>query len=314
MVAATVLVLLLAMLLSVTNHTTATIKTVSKTIEAFASARAGFDLVSQRLAQATLNTYWDYYDAGGNRRTIGNASSFKPVNYGRASDLQFLVRQTTDASVPAGQEVYFQTPEAYSGNANYQSTEGLLNTCGFFVRYGSDDSFRPGEVSSKRWRYRLMQALEPTEKLQIYKTAGSTAWVDAISNESVSPYVSPVADNVIAFIVWPRLPAGEDSTGKTLAPNYTYDSKAVANPLSLNQLPPMLQITLIVIDEASASRLDTHSSSPPPLIVGALNGKFTNAGNYAADLKAVATSLSANRINYRMLTTSVVLLESKWSK
>lgn len=314
LVAATVLLLLLGMLLSVTTNTTATVKKVSNTVEAFAAARAGFDLISQRLAQATLNTYWDYYDASGARRTNANASGFRPANYGRASDLQFLVRQTTTPGTTAGQEVYFQTPEAFSDNTNYQSTEGLLNVCGYFIRYGNDDSFRPAVVGSQRWRYRLMQALEPTEKLQVYKTAGSTTWADALSSDFTSPYVRPVAENVIALIVWPRLSAGEDKVGNSLTTDYTYDSKAGNyQSKTANQLPPTVQISFIAIDEASASRLDTHSSTPPAEITAALSGKFTNVSNYKNDLDAVAKALSTKRINYRILTTSVVLLESKWS-
>lgn len=315
LVATTVLALLLVVLLSVTNQTTSTVKKASFKIEAFASARAAQDLVTQHLSQATLNTYWDYYNAQGATRTVANTASFIPKKFGRASDLQFVVTQNTQTSATSGQEIYFQAPEAFSNDQKYRSTQGLLNTCGYFVRYGNDNNFRPPVVTSDRYRYRLMQAVEPTELFRIFQNAGSPAsWIT-----SLTTHESRVADNVIAMIVWPRLPQLEDALGTQLTSNYSYDSKNYQGAtgfqlITANQLPPTVQLTFIVIDESSANRIDTHSSTPPSVISSALNGKFINVTRYQQDLDAVSSALSANHINSRILTATVVLRESKWSQ
>lgn len=318
----TILSLLLVLLMTLTGQATTTVKQATFKIEAFGAARAAQDLVSQRLSQATLNTYWDYYDATGKRRTdiSDNANALKsytPVKYGRASDLQFVVKNNTTTP---GQELYFQSPVAYSDSPNYQSVQGLLNTSGYFVRYGSDADFRPGPVSKNRWRYRLMQAIEPTEKFDIYSQAkqGST-WPADLSNPQKND-VEPVADNVIAMIVWPRLSPAEDTAGTKLTTDYTYDSKNYSGTgytkINANQLPPTVQVTFIVIDELSANRLDTNSSAPPAVISSALQGKFTSssATQYQQDLDDVTKALADAHINYRVFTAPVVLRESKWSE
>jgi uncharacterized protein (TIGR02599 family) len=316
-----ILALLLAILLSVTNQTTSTVKQAMFKIDAFGTARAAQDIVTQRLSQATLNTYWDYYDTSGSRRTADNASNFSPIAYGRASDLQFVIMQNTQTTATTGQEIYFQAPVAFSSSQTYQSTRGLLNTCAYFVRYGNDQSFSPGVVTAKRWRYRLMEAIQPTEDLQIYQNAGNNSvWIPPLSGTS-STASSPVADNVVAMIVWPRLSVVQNPTGDQLTPDYTYDSKNYQGAtgyqkITANQLPPMVQISFIIIDEPSAIRIDTHSSTPPPEIAAALAGKFikSTVAAYQEDLDDVAEKLVAKHINYRILTSLVVLRESKWSK
>ena len=332
LVASSVLVLLLGLLMSATDSASSTVSYATKKIEAFASTRGVFDIVTQKLSIATLNTYWDYYDGNGNRRTSTNSDTFVPKTYGRASDLQFLVRQNTQNG-NYGQEVFFQTPEAFSASADYQSTQGLLNACGFFVRYGSNSSFRPNIMSqasastSLRWRYRLMQALEPTEKFSVFQSAPSdnTAWADSIGNndqtdpsDSSKPLVKPLGDNIIALIVWPRLSAGENPDGTTLTTDYTYDSQkspaGASKPITFNQLPPTVQITMVIIDEASASRIDTHSSVAPTAIEDALKDKFRKVNQYQQDLNDLESALVDKHINYQILNTSVVLLESKWSQ
>lgn len=329
LVASSVLILLLSLLLSATNSASTTIRYATVKIEAFSSARAAFDIVSQKLSQATLNTYWDYYDASGNRRTSATAY-FVPATYGRASDLQFLVRQNKK-NESYGQEIFFQAPEAFSANLAYQSTQGLLNACGFFVRYGSNATFRPNVMKdvtgSLRWRYRLMGVIESTENFNIYQKAPTddTSWADAISsedtdpNDSSKPLTKPLVDNVIALIAWPRLSLEDDPDGTKLTDNYSYDSQnsggaTATQRTTFGQLPPTVQVTMVIIDEASASRLDTGNSSSPKILEDALKGKFRSVSQYQRDLDDLGTALSANHINYQILNTSVILRESKWSQ
>lgn len=86
-----------------------------------------------------------------------------------------------------------------------------------------------------------------------------------------------VAENVIALIVTPRLAKAEErslqtsATHSPLAPSYSYDStgsNALAQLNPKSQLPPVVQLTMIAIDDKSAEKLDldarrrTSSRSP----------------------------------------------------
>ena len=339
LVAMAVLILLLSIIAAVTQGTALAVHRTTGKLSTYAAARSAFDTMNEKLAQATLNTYLDYYDANGKLQVSG--TTFVPAMYGRVSNLQFIVKQNSNpvaafnaigsAGSPSyGQEVYFQCPVAYSNTSAYQSTQGLLNACGYYVQYGDDTNFRPSMVGGSRWRYRLIQAIEPTETLQVfqYAIADVTTWTANIANTgpaaTPAPDAIPLADNVIAMVVWPRLPVGQDPAGTNLAPSYIYDSQANTapvltkgvgvQPITADQLPPILQVTMVVIDEASAARIDTKSSTPPAAIENALQGKFINVNNYGSDLAAVESTLAGSHIGFEVLNTSVVSRESKWSQ
>jgi uncharacterized protein (TIGR02599 family) len=322
-----VLIVLLGIVVAVTNSVSTTVRRSTAGIDALANARTGFDLINRSLSQATLSTYWDY------------DNPLQPTEYVRQSDLQFLVRQNIE-NPGYGQEVYFVAPETYSTTASLRSTRGLLNGCSFFIHYGSSADFRPTGQTGEKFRYRLMFGIQPTEKLSIFKrdarTAGqseadyrskvqtfwnSLAWITDIENgaNDVGDDVDPVADNVIALVIWPRLSTNEDPTGLILTPSsYDYNSQRDAmtfpQALTANQLPPMVQITMIAISEASASRLDDGTGNAPALIQDALSNRFTDPKNYEVDIKAVSEKLSSSHIDFQIFSTSVPLKESKWSR
>ncbi len=369
LVAISVLVILLGLLLAITATVSKTVLYTSTKIDAFAAGRAGFDLMSQKLSQATLNTYWDYDNPAA------------PTVYYRQSDLQFLVVQN-EQFAGYGQEVYFPAPESFTTDSTstainaVRSTDGLLNACSFFIEYGPDTNFKPSAVNSTHYRYRLMQGLEPTENFGAYGSSSSSwpavpafsasnsastvqtqwttywtswaaywgnftasassapAWVANITNAGTGTLrsaVNPLANNVIAMIVWPRLNAIDDPNGTEIAAlslyNYTYDydsqfkaltliaapNGTLEQPLTANQMPPTIQVTMIVISEASATQIDTHSTTPPSVIQNALNSKFTDVRNYSSDLASVSSALAAGHINFQVLTTTVTIKESKWS-
>jgi uncharacterized protein (TIGR02599 family) len=312
----------------VTNSVSTTVRRASASVDALASARTGFDLMSRTLSQSTLNTYWDY------------DNPLDPDVYLRQSDLQFVIRQNTQ-DPGYGQEIYFAAPETYSSNAALRSTRGLLNGCSMFVHFGSSLSFRPSGITGEKFRYRLMFGIQPTEQLQIFnkpaRTSGQSdssyraavqtywnalGWITSIQNNSatVGSSVTPVADNVIALIAWPRLPTGEDPDGTALltSDSFAYNSQegamSVPQKITANQLPPVIDITMIAISEASASRLDDKSGNAPAVIQAALNGRFQTASSFQSDLKAVSDALSDAHVEFQVFSTSVPLRESKWSK
>ena len=182
-----------------------------------------------------------------------------------------------------------------------------------------------------KYRYRMMQAIQPTENFQIYtsSTASTTnAWVTGLNGSTgVNGTAWPIADNVIALIVWPRLSAIQDPTGAVISGSYLYDARVPLTaamttfPLQYAQAPPMVQVTMVLIDEASAQRLDTNSSTEPAVISSALDVSgtasheklFTDVTQYTSDLQILTGSLSAAHINYQVLSSVVNLRESKWS-
>lgn len=337
MVAVAVLALLMGIIIAITNSVTKTVRWNNSKLEAFAAARSSFDIIANRLTTATLSTYWDYdYNPMGNSLLDTSATTKPPTTYLRKSDLYFLIRANTQ-NPGYGQEIYFQSPESFSNNPDIRSTQGLLNACSFFVQYCDNSELRPaalrGADSVPSWRYRLMQGNQPTEDLSVYKYTyetnvdpdkkeTGTEWLEDISNggtEKIETCVTPIADNVIALIFWPRLSAGEDPDGTALTGDYAYDSRKDAfvtnpkQPVTANQLPPTIQVTLISISEASAKRLNTDSATPPDIIDSALKDKFTNVVNFKRDLADLEAVLNADHIEYQIFNTSITMRESKWS-
>jgi uncharacterized protein (TIGR02599 family) len=361
LVAAAVTVILVGILLSISTLTGNVVKQASSTLTSFSTARTAFDAMTQKLSQATLNTYLDYYDASGNQRSThlstNSGSAFVAVSYGRASDLQFYIRQNLMGH--CGQEIYFAAPEAYAvpdaDRLQIQSVQGLLNSCGYYVSYGDSALFQPTAITAHRYRYRLMQAMEPTESFSVFSGTStpyfvgpsggpdSASWIQNIRNTASGPLngsldVTPLADNVIALIVWPRLSYQDDPAGTSLSTDYTYDSQ---NPINVqpqqqgafwvqgataDQLPPTVEVTMVVVDEPTVVRMygavglpnPTASASPPnleeALTVGSSGVPFKNVRQYQADISSIATTLAAAHANYQIFDATVALRESKWSQ
>jgi len=288
LVSITLFILLMSLIGGVMNQTSLTIRTASLQIDLFQSARQGFDVLTRNLSQATLNTYWDY------------DNSTVPTTYVRKSDLHFLInKQSTSFGV------FFQTPRAYSATSLYNQTSGLLNAIGYYVDYGNDTAFRPAHITQPRWRYRLMQALQPTESLQVFADSTS-GWTT-----NLKTLEWPIADNVIALILWPRLSIRDDSTGNKLSKDYTYDSRGAIG-IQEAQMPPVVQVTLVAISESAAARLNS-GATPPVAITNALQDKFQDITHYSDDLAALKKALQTAHIEYKEFTTTVSIRESKWS-
>ena len=164
---------------------------------------------------------------------------------------------------------------------------------------------------------------------------GSGYGVNSV-NESVAgaAQYAPVhilAENVIALILLPKLtPAMEvaqNYTDSSLAPSYLYDSTGDnmatttdPNLNPVNQLPPVVQVTMVAIDEASAVRLTAQGNQN---ILNELNSLLSKSANYNADLAGGGTTppaggglepfLISNHISYRVFSTDVSIKGAKWS-
>ena len=298
-------ILILVVLLSMILQVSTIWRRSAGKIESFQSARIGFELLVRELSQATLNTYLDYDNA------------VTPTRYLRKSELDFVISPAGASGFPGtentGQSVFFQAPlHAVADTASYGAMDTLLNACGYYVSF-TDDATVPAHVAGtvNRHRYRLMRMVVPAEQNTIYKTATGNAWFLGVDPTST---VSPVADNVIALLIRPQDPGSipPDVTG-----DYTYDARlnvsASPQPITAAQLPPVLQITLVAIDESTSRRL-IHGAEEPGEITRALAVRFRKSALFQADLNDLENDLDAAHIPYRIFSSAVPLRESKWSK
>lgn len=326
--------LILTLMLNTTSR--ALISTKDR-VHQFGNARIAFDYLSRNLKQATLNTYWDY------KYSAENPETSIPDGYTPVSDIQFKVDYASDllegdqGGSFQGHAVFFQAPLGESNR--YSSLGNLMNARGYFVQFGDDLAHRPdflGDRIEPRYRYRLKEFRPPGENNLIYKelreAPGSPPafdeWFRADSDlyEVAIPYhqmVRNVADNIIAFIVSPRISEKEAKRlGYVLpqeyAPHFTYDSRldyptGNDKEASPHQLPPLVKIIMVTISERSAANLQRiHDSTPPPELV-IDPAFFRDALKLEQDLEAYEEQLKEHEVEYRVFQTVVGMQSAKWS-
>ena len=339
LVASAILALLVVLLLNMVTQTSKTWRATSGKIEEFRDARDAFDTITRRLSQATLNTYLDYDNPA------------NPTSYMRQSELRFLSGPTatilgslTLPNPTPGMSVFFQAPNGFSTNSSNSILQNALNTWGYFLEYSSDSnnrpSFLPMGAPPARYRYRLMELMEPTENLSIYNftsTNRSYTNVDWVANSMTLSSNRPahvLAENVVALIILPKLSptdistwntigsgAGSNYSAASLAPNYSYDSSTNLNSNSPvdpnldthNQLPPVIQVTMVAVDETSAVRFSNAYSNLTNASPQGYGNLFQTASNLPSDLTTLGSILTAKGMNYRIFTTDVMIKGAKWS-
>jgi uncharacterized protein (TIGR02599 family) len=322
LVACAVLALMMGLISTVISHMAAGIKTSTSKVEAFQSARTGFESFSRTIGVANLNTYWDYFNSSRQPRTAANASTFQPDLYGRQSDLHFLITNnfpTVSGLELTGHAVYFQAALGYFTNTSSTNPQGSLNPCGFFVAYGNDPTKPSLTGLVNRPRFRLYQWLPSSDSLSVTPTTGritSTDWI----TPSTTNGLRPLAENIIAFVV--RVPS-TNSTGaySTTATNYGWNSltswSSGSQPTQMHQLPPLVNVTMVAIEESAVNRLagtaSTAAAAASALGISNYSDLFTTASSYDADLAALETALSSKKVPYRTFTTTVPLRGSRWS-
>jgi len=307
MVASAVLLLMLGVVLSTISQTSTVTRQATSKISAFQGARAAFDLMTENLGQATLNSYWDYDDP--------NA----PTKYLRKSELHFLIGNAGSSpfggTPGTGQAVYFQAPAGVT--TKYDGLESLLDAVGYFVSYGNDDALPSPFPPSEKFRYRLMQAIQPAEDLGVYSDTTGDDWALNVEQSAV-----PLAENIFYMVAWPRKAPTEDAQGDGLTSAYAYDSRSGAASLpkdpitgqaiTQHQMPPMVQISIFAMDETSAARVCTGSTAPTD-VSSAFTGLFQNSNqdDFDADILEATSRLGAKHINFRIFTAIVPIRESK---
>jgi uncharacterized protein (TIGR02599 family) len=328
-----ILVVMFSFLIMATNQMVRAMGNTTGKIEQFRGARDAFERVTTRLSQATLNAYWDY-------KYLNNV----PTYYERRSELRFLNTNAKDllagASAPQKftQCVFFNAPLGYTETQNFYGLENLMNTWGFYVEYSQDTLYRPKFIGTEvpaKWRWKLMEFSQPTETFSVYKnTSGGTTtnpnaeklgtqWIYDNNATIFQKSVRPVVENVIALVLIPRLSRSEEDLRtdrvnvdhSVLAPKYIYDttttltSDATLNPK--NQLPPVVQTTMVAIDERSAGRLSLDGTTTD---LFGVQSKFGDTKNFTADLTDLEKKLVDKRVSYRIFTTNVHVRGAKWSR
>lgn len=323
LVACAVLMFLMLALAGMVSLTSRTWTGTRGKIEQFQQARTAFEALSKRLSEATLNPVLEYVDASGKYRDASDRN-FVPARYERRSDLRFLSGPSiTGRSGATTHGVFFQSPQGDS--ETLEGLDQLLNTCGFFVELGDDGDWLPGIIpdSRARTRFRLLQLVEPTEQLGVYSANGTDWFTNALASNSG---ISVAAENIIALVLLPKLSKADLQAGgftdSSLAPSFTYNSmngNSIAALNSKHQLPPVVQATMVAIDESSAARM---TSSQQNELKSLLDGLFQAAGSttdpgqagLAKDLKTLEDYLNSQRIAYRIFTSNIALKAAKWSR
>ncbi|PTY01397.1 hypothetical protein DB346_13090 [Verrucomicrobia bacterium LW23] len=165
-------------------------------------------------------------------------------------------------------------------------------------------------------RFRLMRVVIPPDLVSAYPPSDADSWLSA---SEMPRYTTAVADNVIALIVRPVEAGGTPETApRDVTAAYLFDSLegAEADPQSptAHRLPPMLQITVVAIDEAAARRLDRGAETPPVEVTSALAGKFLNPAERDADIADMRRRLHGSGIHLTVRTLSIPLRESTWPR
>jgi len=353
LVAVSILALIMVMAAQMIGATSKLWKNTTSKIEAFQSARDGFQLMTDELRQATLNTYWDYFDSTGLSARFTAQNPFIPAAYGRQSDLDFRCGQGAGGlEVTQTDGIYFQAPLGYvAAPATYGNLQNLLNSVGFWIQASDGtnvlNASPPFMGVTPAYRYRLMQLIQPSESNQIFKyslTSGTTAkaWLlNAFGTSALqATNVRIVANNIIGLVIWPK---SSDSPTDSLSTDYSYESRlglksgaAVPNtvwkpgigsqPLQMNQMPPLIRIAMVAIDEASAKLIVPNASNESDAIATAITqinsstGQplFTVSQYMDSDLlyfqygpQGLATI--SPRLNFRVFSTTVVVKSARFS-
>lgn len=310
LVAAAILAVLLIALLSTLGAAGAALQRTKGNIDAFQNARTGFERMVRQLSQATLNTYWSYDD------------TLRPTIYLRASDLHFLSGRNIVGNVPWSDGIFFQSPQTLLSPQDLKGMTELLSESGFFLEFSSDAAWKPSFLPAAResYRYRLVELAGESENLRVYESNdGSGDWVEEAVSDGEA-FV--IADNIIGLIFWPRLSVEEDSTGQLLGPTLAYNSRppgaaGPVQPISAHQLPPLVEVVMVAIDEPSALKMEDGSDQPgqlPPLF----QGLFEQSGmdNFERDILELENRLNGvqPKLNHRVFRATVALKEAKWNR
>jgi uncharacterized protein (TIGR02599 family) len=198
-------------------------------------------------------------------------------------------------------------------------------------------------VYDKSWYAggKFTEAPRTTEWIQ--RALGKSSGATSTARLNANSYIHSLAENVVALVFLPKL-AEQDRRGDKnkleLAPEYDYDTRPSKDGKAIpqkdlsgfqrsqfNQLPPIVQVVMVAIDEGSAMRYAAISEDAPNWTSGlfekvntesdlqddlgdpqnpepnSLIGRLVNSGN----------DPGVPKMNYRIYSTDVVIRGAKWT-
>lgn len=337
LVSMAILAMIVTLMVSMIGQTTSIWRSTTGKVEQFREAREGYESLTRKLSQATLNTYWDYDNLT------------KPTKYIRKAELQFrsgreLAMDSRELVMRPTHAVFFNAPLGFvkSANANtnvkpYEGLDYLINSWGYFIQYGSDADFKPPFVKMPdRYRFRLYESMIPSQEVNIYDPNRTLDWVfgkgGGTGFTNINTHV--VAENIIALMVLPKLSKADIAQWNTLTGTNKYDDTSLVSATSygydtrnkktdprlntFNQLPPIVQVCMVAIDEGSATRMSAADNQE---LVSKLRELFKEPAKLDHDLngdpkdgdESLTEFLVRKRINYRVFTSDVPIRGAKWS-
>jgi uncharacterized protein (TIGR02599 family) len=313
-----VLAVLMVLVLNITGTTARIWQGTRAKMNSFEQARAAFDRITTTLSQADLNIYWGY----------DNTES--PTKYQRNSELQFLSGKMAvlghDSATYPTHGLFFQAPTGKVAEKDkWGNLPTLLNAYGYFVEFGDDADERPGFLPAAtqplRYRFRLKEWHVPSDRLQLYAhTSGkdganqprrnaylgtdSYGWIDL-----TNPKPHTLAENVIALVVSPRRSRVTGMATQALTTDYLYNSRnADTESVQFHQLPPLVEVVMVAVEEESVQRMLGNPSAPPNLVPA---GLFDNPENLEADITTLTQSLTDRGIRHVVLRSVVRIAGAK---
>jgi uncharacterized protein (TIGR02599 family) len=331
LVSMAVLTILIASLASLLSTTLSSWRSAEARFSQFRESQAAFESMVGRLQATILHPYLDYEYPGGDKTKT-------PLRYVRQSDLHFVCGPADGGMegaplLPAppttpSHAAFFHVPYGLHHTPGWHGLGNLVNSWGYFIEFSDAAQAHPDFLDSEAGlaptrRFRLWELQVPAEQVSTFTPALAAATSPDVAYDWFQSHLAaglarPLAEDVVALVFTPLRPHPSGGTSHDIAPLYTYDTRAhqyLGLPAdraarSRHRLPPLLRITLVALDPASASRLAESSPDATPDL--GLDGLFIDANSYDDDLAALADSLQQRNLNYRVFSTTVRLRNSRW--
>ena len=200
--------------------------------------------------------------------------------------------------------------------------------------------FRQPAEATTIYQYHLETTTQPNPtKLWEWFKGKNFGVADPTNNDPISSAGSirttrVLADNIIALVISPRLAENDTlqsadnssafrfKRSTDIAPEYLYDSRRFQYDsragdvvtYSRHQVPPVLRVTIVAIDEVDATR---YAAQNPPKDIPkyAPDDKFfQKVDNFPADMKFLVESLNAVNIRHRIFTSNIRMREGNFQK
>jgi uncharacterized protein (TIGR02599 family) len=343
MVSVAILAMIMVIVSTVIGQAQRSWRAASSRVTQFREARQAFETMSRSLRQAVLPTIVDFrYGTNLNENpatlteqpNVPAMSAELGFRFGDAASLlvggggsTYTPGHAVMFQMPAG--LYSRTQLALPENVGLSKLTRVLSPRGYFIRFGGNREYLPVGLASRlteKSRYRLFEyrptSAENTQVWDLTDTIVPDAWT-TIPTTAVNNLV-PVADNILIlafaadFItsgateqVSLEVPVTNTTSGRTLLTAYnSYFAEQSRPPTNeyRNRLPRSMLVTMVAIDEETATRLSAEAGNSPHSPLGAAAGSlFSSAANLPQDLRSVRDTLTAVKANYRIFSSLVLI-------